>query len=195
MPLRIADAPRGDPVEIRRLDGTAVASERREADVVETDADDVRRPLRRPRSPEWRPIRLRITYVNVDRALEWCAHVIPCPRWPSAPDLRRLSFAATLARCWSRLSVRRIKSISPQPRHALLFCGDASASVDAGCLTLASPCHCGSPRVGGPGTRRLVQLSSLGGLHRHARIHDEALVSGVRRPRPHTGHRHLTATP
>ncbi len=40
----------------------------------------------------------------------------------------------------------------------------------------------------------IVPLSSLDGLQRHARIHDEALVSRVRRPRPHTGHRHLTAT-
>ena len=39
---------------------------------------------------------------------------------------------------------------------------------------------------------RLVQLSGLGGLHRRARIHDEALVPGACRPRPHTGHRHLT---
>ena len=28
-----------------------------------------------------------------------------------------------------------------------------------------------------PGAPRVVQLSSLGGLDRHARIHDEALVS------------------
>jgi hypothetical protein len=41
----------------------------------------------------------------------------------------------------------------------------------------------------------LVHLSSLGGPHRHARIHDEALVSGVRRRRRLTGHLLLTVTP
>src|SRR2546423_11642748 len=41
----------------------------------------------------------------------------------------------------------------------------------------------------------IVHLSSLGGPHRHARIHDEALVSGVRRRRPLTGHLLLTVTP
>ena len=35
----------------------------------------------------------------------------------------------------------------------------------------------------------------VGGPHRHARIHDEALVSGVRRRRPLTGHLLLTVTP
>jgi len=40
----------------------------------------------------------------------------------------------------------------------------------------------------GRGRLRLVHLSSLGGPHRHARIHDEALVSGVRRRRPLTWH-------
>ena len=33
----------------------------------------------------------------------------------------------------------------------------------------------------------VVQLSSLGGLQRHARIDDKALVSGLRRPRTHAG--------
>lgn len=34
---------------------------------------------------------------------------------------------------------------------------------------------------------RIVQLSSLGGLERHARIDDKALVSGLRRPRTRAG--------
>ena len=37
----------GDPVDVRRLDRAAVASHRREADVVEHDVDHVRRPVRR----------------------------------------------------------------------------------------------------------------------------------------------------
>jgi hypothetical protein len=35
---------------------------------------------------------------------------------------------------------------------------------------------------------RIVQLSSLGGSYRHARVHDGALVSGVHRRRRLTGH-------
>jgi hypothetical protein len=41
----------------------------------------------------------------------------------------------------------------------------------------------------------VVHLSRLGGPHRHARIHDEALVSGVRRRRRLTGHLLLSVTP
>jgi hypothetical protein len=47
----------------------------------------------------------------------------------------------------------------------------------------------------GPALLLVSHLSSLGDLHRHARIHDEPLVSWVLRPRPHSEHRQVTATP
>ena len=74
VPLRVAHAVGDDAVDVRRLDRTAVAVERREADVVEHDVDDVRRALGRLGRLERRPVRDRVPDVDVDHALERCGH-------------------------------------------------------------------------------------------------------------------------
>src|SRR5437764_14982831 len=88
MPLRVADAVRCDPVEVRRLDRTAVAAERGEADIVEDDLDDIGRAVRGLRGLKRRPVRLRVPDVDVDRACKRCAHADPLSRWWPGADLR-----------------------------------------------------------------------------------------------------------
>ena len=107
MPLRVADAVRCDPVEVRRLDRTAVAAERGEADIVEDDLDDVGRAVRRLRRLKRRPVRLRVPDVDVDRACKRCAHADPLSRWWPGADLRT-----------AQASTRRNRGLLPRPSNA-----------------------------------------------------------------------------
>src|SRR6266480_5557674 len=107
MPLRVADAVRCDPVEVRRLDRTAVAAERGEADIVEDDLDDVGRAVRGLRRLKRRPVRLRVPDVDVDRACKPCAHADPLPRWWPGADLRT-----------AQASTRRNRGLLPRPSNA-----------------------------------------------------------------------------
>jgi hypothetical protein len=89
------------------------------------------------------------------------------------------------------------------PRRSLVTVADYRIAAEAGATTLeietvGTDEKQASERTSGcaDATRSLFVLSSsLGGPHRHARIHDEALVSGIRRRRPLTGHLLLTVTP
>ena len=73
--LRVADALVDDAVEIGCRDWPAVAAQRREADVIQDDVEDVRRALRRAWRLEWGPVGLRVANVDVDRSLEGLRHL------------------------------------------------------------------------------------------------------------------------
>ncbi len=79
VPLRVPDAVRGDLVDVRRLDGPAVAGHRRVPHVIEHDVHDVRRPIGRLGRFERAPIRFRVTDVDVDDAVEWFTHLRHSP--------------------------------------------------------------------------------------------------------------------
>src|SRR6185312_6381865 len=68
--LRVAQPGVDDPVDVRRLDRSAVGAQGREPDVVEYDEEHVRRAVGCARRLERRPVRLGISYVDVDDALE-----------------------------------------------------------------------------------------------------------------------------
>ena len=98
VPLRVAHAVAGDPVDVRRLDRAAVARHRREADVVEHGVHHVRRPLGRLRRLERRPIRHRVPDVDVDLALERLGHgCSSSSRPPSQRDAPRRRITPMLA--------------------------------------------------------------------------------------------------
>ena len=80
VPLGVAHAVVRDLVDVRRLDRSAIARHGREADVVEHDVDDVGRPVRSLGRRERRPVRRRITDVDVDDSSEWSR---PCSITPS----------------------------------------------------------------------------------------------------------------
>ena len=74
VPLLVAHTIGGDRIDVRRVDRTAVAAHRREPHVVEHDVHHARSTGRCLRRLERRPVRRRVPDVDVDRALERCAH-------------------------------------------------------------------------------------------------------------------------
>ena len=74
MPLGVTHPPRGDPIDVGRVDGPAIAPHRGEANVVEHDVNGTRRTIRRPRWLKRRPVGLGIPNVNVDYSAERRAH-------------------------------------------------------------------------------------------------------------------------
>ena len=74
VPLRVADTGVGDSVHVRRLNRAAIAAHGREADVVEHDVDDARRPLGRLRRLKRSPVGLRVADVDVDDPVERLRH-------------------------------------------------------------------------------------------------------------------------
>src|SRR5215212_1777781 len=74
IPLVVWLRPVSNPLDVRRLDQSAIRLHRREAHIVQHNKDDVRRPLRRDWLRVGLPIRDRILNVNVDNTLERTSH-------------------------------------------------------------------------------------------------------------------------
>src|SRR5262249_12248863 len=74
--VRVAQPVVGDPIDVRRLDQTPERLHRGEADIVENDVEDVRRPFRSHRLPIGLPVWYGVLDVDVDRALERLAHEV-----------------------------------------------------------------------------------------------------------------------
>src|SRR4051812_36495593 len=77
MPIRVGQTVRGQLLDVRRLNEPAPRLHRREPDVVEHDVQHVRRALRRDRLDVRRPVRHRISRVDVDDAVEALGHASP----------------------------------------------------------------------------------------------------------------------
>ena len=75
MPLRVADSLGRDPVDVRCLNGTAIAAHGREPHVIQHHVHHVRSPVRGLRRLERGPVRGRIADIGIDRALERLAHL------------------------------------------------------------------------------------------------------------------------
>ena len=74
VPLRVPRAVRGNPVDIGRLDGSAVCRHRGKAHVIEHDVDNVRGAFGRLRRFERLPVRFRIADVDVHDSVKLRGH-------------------------------------------------------------------------------------------------------------------------
>ncbi len=135
MPLGIANAVGGKPIDVRRLDGTAVAAERGEPHIVQHDVHDARCALGSLRGLERRPVRLRIPDIDVDDTAEWRGHADPLA-------LRSRLAASTASRVAPTVTPQRTAS---RPRG-----GGQAGNILAGGRSAGVRAARRPPRIAGP---------------------------------------------